>query len=56
MRVCYEFKWNKSLLEIKTTGGPVDLLVDTGQRLNAPKAQVQGHVTRRQPEKMKHLP
>ena len=29
------------------TRGPADLLVDTGQGLNAPKAQVRGHVTRR---------
>ena len=32
------------------TRGPADLLVDTGQRLNAPKPQVRGHVTRRQPK------
>ena len=32
------------------TRGPADLLVDTGQGLNAPKAQVRGHVTRRQPK------
>ena len=37
-------------MDIKVTRGPADLLVDTGQGLNAPKAQVRGHVTRRQPK------
>ena len=32
------------------TRGPADLLVDTGQGLNASKAQVRGHVTIRQPK------
>ena len=42
----YQFK--QMITEV--TGGPADLSVDTGQGLNAPKAQVRGHVTRRQPK------